>query len=183
MRAVIVFESMFGNTERLATDVMAGLAEAGSGVSMSEVAVVAPQDLLGCDLVVLAAPTHALTLSSPLSRADAVGRGADPAHATTGIREWLTTLDAAMPVSSGRPSFAVFDTKVSKAKHRPGSAARGAARRLRKAGFTVVDRTTFYVEDVKGPIAAGEHERARSWGGGLVDLVAAPGVAGRGSGK
>ena len=42
---------------------------------------------------------------------------------------------------------------------------------LKKSGFAVVDRASFYVEDMAGPVSAGEHERAREWGHGLASLV------------
>jgi len=171
VKVVIVFESMFGNTSALAGDVMAGLADAGADITLADVATAPRQVLLGCDLVVLAAPTHALTLSRPESRAEAVDKGADPAHAATGLREWLTTLAASLPVTSSRPSIAVFDTRVRKARHLPGSAARSVARTLGKSGFAVVDRTSFYVEGITGPVTPGEHEQARAWGRGLAGLV------------
>jgi len=173
VKVVIVFESMFGNTAALAGEVMAGLADADAGadIALADVAAAPGQVLLGCDLVVLAAPTHALTLSRPESRAEAVAQGADPAHASTGLREWLTTLEVSMPVESQRPVVAVFDTRVSKARHLPGSAARSVARALRKSGFDVLDRQSFYVDGTTGPLSPGEQARAREWGRGLVRLV------------
>ncbi len=69
--------------------------------------------------------------------------------------------------STGRPRCAVatFDTKVTKARHLPGSAAKGAARALKARAFRMVDEPhTFYVTDTPGPLAEGELERARAWG-------------------
>ena len=60
--------------------------------------------------------------------------------------------------------MAVFDTRVQQARHWPGSAARTAARQLRRAGFTVVARTSFYVDAIQGPLSAGEVARAEAWG-------------------
>jgi hypothetical protein len=76
-----------------------------------------------------------------------------------------------MPSTSPRPPAAVFDTRVAKVRHLPGSAAGSAARTLRRSGFRVVERASFYVEDITGPVAAGEPERAREWGRGLGALV------------
>jgi hypothetical protein len=171
MKVLIVFESMFGNTAALAGDVEAGLVDAGADVVLADVGSTHEQVLLGFDLLVLAAPTHALTLSRPASRTEAVSKGADPAHAATGLREWLATLDASLPPTSSRPAIVVFDTRVVKIRHLPGSAARSAARTLKKSGFAVVDRVSFYVDDIAGPVTAGEHDRAREWGRGLVGLV------------
>jgi len=175
MRAVIICESMFGNTDLLATAVERGLRSSGAETVLVEVgaAYAGHRNLTGCDLLVVAAPTHALTLSRPESRAEAVARGADPRRAPIGVREWLGTLEEALPTSQPRPLVAVFDTRVLKAKHWPGSAAHRAARTLRKSGFTVIDRTSFYVEGISGPLAPGEVDRAGAWGAHLVGVAAA----------
>ena len=173
MKVVMVYESMFGNTAALAEAVTSGLADVGAVVALSEVTSVPAEGLLGCDLLVLAAPTHALTLSRPASRAEAVSKGADPAHATRGLREWLTNLDVTLSATATapRPSIAVFDTRMGKGRHWPGSAARSVERTMKKSGFAVVSRASFYVDAVAGPLAAGEHERAREWGRSLAELA------------
>ena len=80
-------------------------------------------------------------------------------------------LDHTLPATSVRPPVAVLDTRVRKARDWPGSAAKRAARTLRKAGFTVVEQTSFYVDGITGPVTSGEHLRARLWGRHLVDVV------------
>lgn len=172
MKTVIVYESMFGNTEHIARKIADGLAAAGNHTVLADVREVGPDDLAGSDLVVVGAPTHALSLSRPKTREDAVRQGADPAHAELGVREWLKTLDAALPLAAARPRLAVFDTRVEKVRRLPGSAAKRAAKVLRAHGFDLLDRpTSFYVEDLKGPVAPGELDRARDWGARLVQLV------------
>ena len=172
MKTVIVYESMFGNTEHLARKVADGLAQAGSHTVLADVCEVGPDDLAGCDLVVVGAPTHAFSLSRPSTREDAVRQGADPAHAAFGVREWLETLDAAFPVAAERPHVAVFDTRVERVRRLPGSAAKRAAKILRAHGFDVLDRpTSFYVADVQGPTTFGEFDRAREWGAHLLQLL------------
>lgn len=175
MRSVIICESMFGNTDLLAAAVEQGLGSAGGEADLVEVGAAYAQGrhFAGCDLLVVAAPTHALTLSRPESRAEAVARGADPRREPIGVREWLGTLEDVLPASRPRPLVAVFDTRVLKAKHWPGSAAHRAARTLRKAGFTVLDRRSFYVEGIAGPLLPGEVERAGAWGRRLAGLAAA----------
>jgi hypothetical protein len=169
MKVVLVCESLYGNTEVLAAAVSAGLKAAGASTTFIEVgeAYTRHPQLAECDLLVVAAPTHALSLSRPESRADAVTRGADPRRQEIGVREWLATLDVELPASGPRPVVAVFDTRVGKAKHWPGSAAAKATRELRKAGFEVLERTSFYVDGVTGPVALGEIERALAWGTSL----------------
>ncbi|HVQ18576.1 MAG TPA: flavodoxin domain-containing protein [Actinomycetes bacterium] len=172
MKSVIVYESMFGNTEHLARKVAAGLAQAGSHTMLADVREVGPDDLAGSDLVVVGAPTHAFSLSRPSTREDAVRQGADPSHAPFGVREWLDTLAEAFPVATQRPQVAVFDTRVEKVRRLPGSAAKRAAKVLRAHGFDVLDRpTSFYVADVQGPTTFGEFYRAHDWGARLFELA------------
>jgi Flavodoxin domain len=171
VRCVIVHESMFGNTGQLAQDVADGLRASGAEVDVTDVRDARPADLSGCDLLVVGAPTHAFSLSRPGTREDAVRQGAEASRAVTGVREWLATLDAAFPSRATRPSVAVFDTRVDKVRHLPGSAAKRAARILRAQGFPVVDRASFFVVDVRGPASPGEQERARAWGAGLRALT------------
>ena len=57
----------------------------------------------------------------------------------------------------------------------PGTEAE-AAERVRRAFFcgapiVVDDPVSFYVEDVRGPLVAGERERARRWAHRLVTIV------------
>ncbi|MCL1692246.1 MAG: hypothetical protein M3096_01040 [Actinomycetia bacterium] len=76
-----------------------------------------------------------------------------------GIRERIKGL----PRVSGA-NAAASDTSIRK-PNLPGSAARGAEKRLRKRGYSlVVPAEIFRVEDMKGPISDGELERAREWG-------------------
>ena len=172
MKSVIVYESMFGNTEHIARKVAQGLAQPGSDAVLEDVREVGPSDLAATDLLVVGAPTHAFSLSRQSTRDDAVRQGADPSRASFGVREWLDTLDAAFPVPTDRPAVAIFDTRVEKVRRLPGSAAKRAARALRTRGFEILDRpTSFYVADVKGPVTFGEFDRAREWGTHLLELA------------
>lgn len=79
-----------------------------------------------------------------------------------------------------RSTLPPFDTRVSKVRHLPGSAAKGAARYVRKLGYTAVaPAESFYVDDVSGPLLEGELDRARAWGdrlGGQVAISAPEGA-------
>jgi hypothetical protein len=180
MTVAIVFESMFGNTQQLADAVASGVADTGAHVVVCRVgadpAYDTDYDAEAVDLVILAAPTHALSLSTHASRAEAVERGAAPAAATTGLRGWLEELD---PTQGGPLEMAVFDTRVWSARRLPWSAAHGAARVLRKKHVSVARVTSFYVETVEGPLCPGEIERARAWGRSVADAAAGREPAGR----
>jgi hypothetical protein len=160
--ALVVVESMFGNTEQVARAVADGLADGGVEASVVEVAK-APVDLPpDVDLLVLGCPTHAFSLSRPATRADAVRQGAPPERAVTGLREWL---GAVLPQDVRHsPVVAVFDTRVSKARRLRAAGPR-AVRLARRRGLTVLGRPeAFLVADTPGPLVAGELERATVWG-------------------
>jgi hypothetical protein len=169
MRVLVVHESMFGNTEIIASAVADGL----SSVPSVEVDLVpvhsASTDLTGVELLVVGGPTHAFSMSRQSTRADAATKGADvAASAGPGIREWIEALRPA-------PGTAVsaFDTRVRHPRV-PGSAARAARKHLRSRGFKAVDPpTTFWVEGVSGPLLDGEEARARTWGADLGAAVMA----------
>ncbi|MDP3894351.1 flavodoxin domain-containing protein [Nocardioides sp.] len=159
MRALVVYESMFGNTEEIARAIGAGLAE------QLEVDVIsinhAPHTVSAeVSLLLVGGPTHAFSLSRKRTREDAVRQGA---HAITesGLREWL---DQFQPAGS-QLHVRTFDTRVTKVRRLPGSAAAAAARRARRRGLSHVHRgESFYVTGVAGPLDAHEAERATEWG-------------------
>jgi hypothetical protein len=162
-RALVVVESMFGNTEQVARAVAAGLAEGGVDAAVVDVAA-APVDLpADVDLLVLGCPTHAFSLSRPATRADAVRQGAPPGRAAIGLREWLGVV---LPQDARHsPVTAVFDTRVSKVRRVPAAAGPRAVRLARRRGLTVLGRPeAFLVADTPGPLVAGELERATVWG-------------------
>ena len=157
MRALVVVESSFGNTRKVAEAVAVGLGPDTVVVDVAGAPHHLDDDL---DLVVVGGPTHAFGMSRPATRADAARQAGVNGSDDPGLREWIDLVE-------GRPRCAVatFDTKVTKARHLPGSAAKGAAKALKARAFRVVDAPhTFYVTDTPGPLAEGELERARAWG-------------------
>jgi hypothetical protein len=154
MRAVVVVESSFGNTRSLAKAVAAGIGDA-DVIDVAEAPTRFADDVR---LVVLGGPTHAFGMTREHTREDAVRRGGTPE--AIGIRDYIQDLAPGRDVR-----FAVFDTRVAKMRHLPGSAARGASRALHRNGHRLAaDPESFYVFDVQGPVLEGEEERARRWG-------------------
>jgi flavodoxin len=162
-KALVVYESMFGNTEAVARAVGEGL-DAEMYVDVREVSEAEASALEGVDLVVAGGPTHAFSMSRPATRLDAVKQGASAERTTTGLREWIGGL-----ATETKPLVATFDTRVDKVRRLPGSAARKALRVARAHGYPTVDSESFYVTDTAGPLMDGELERARAWGRRLAD--------------
>ncbi len=166
MRAVVLYESMFGNTRDVATAIAEGL---GTEVDVEVVEVSqAPSNVTSnVDLLVLGGPTHALGMSRDSTRTSAIDKAGDGLVSPgIGLREWLAAVQ--MPPST---AVAVFDTRVDKPRV-PGSAAASAHRKLRRLGARpVAPAENFFVEDMTGPLLVGELDRARRWGEQLAAKV------------
>jgi hypothetical protein len=160
MRALVVYESMFGNTGLIAEAIADGLARHGV-VEAAEVGTASLLLSAEVDLLVVGGPTHAFGMSRPGTRSSAKDQTEAPlVSPRIGIREWLEGL--ARP--RHRVSSAAFDTRIDKPRF-PGSAAAGAAKRLRRLGFhQTMAPESFFVVGGTGPLLAGEYERAHRWG-------------------
>ncbi|MFQ6399162.1 flavodoxin family protein [Nocardia sp. KC 131] len=159
MRARVVYESMFGNTAAIAEAIAQGLAEHAS-VEILTVVAAAEVPAQPVDLLFVGGPTHALGLSRTRTRRDAETRTDAPVVVDIGIREWL---DAAFPPAPGARAVA-FGTRIARPSWLPGSAARGAGRRLRRLGYELADKPMdFLVDGMLGPLTKGELERAHAW--------------------
>jgi hypothetical protein len=168
MKALIVYESMFGNTETIAKAIGAGVAEK-MEVELCPVDSAPPAVPPEVELLVVGGPTHAFSMSRRSTRDDAVKQGAQ-ATPDIGLREWLEEL----PHRLGTATVTTFDTRANGARHLPGSAAKSAARSARRHGFTHVERgESFYVDGTSGPLMSGETERATDWGRQVARAVSA----------
>jgi len=164
-RALIVYESLLGNTQAVALAIAEGLGET-RPVTVREVGDAPDTVPADVALLVVGGPTHAFGLSRPETRREAAGLGPAAAPVVSsgrGLREWL---EALAPSDRATPAV-TFDTRVDK-PHVPGSAAKKARKRLRHRGFEDFDEPqSFYVHGKAGPLADGEVDRARAWGADL----------------
>ena len=157
MRAIVVCESRFGNTHRIAEEIAGAL-----GSELLSVDDPVPQ-LDEVDLLVVGAPTHVHGLTSERSRTAAAEQGATGGR---GVREWLDELPR------GPVRAASFDTRFDKPTFLTGSAAKGIAKRLRGKGYELVlEPQSFFVDGTEGPVHEGELERAAQWAARLRDKV------------
>ncbi len=160
MRALVVYESLFGNTEQVARAVATGLSRH-LDVTVVEVGEAPAVITALLDLIVIGGPTHAFSMTRANTRADAFERGASHGSRETGLREWLSRL----PAGPHPVLVATFDTRVEKVRRLPGSAAKGAAKAVRRLGYSPAAKPeSFYVVDVDGPLLDGELDRAQAWG-------------------
>jgi hypothetical protein len=177
-RTLVVFESMFGNTEKVAGAVARGLQRAGAEATCVDVRSAPTRLPDGLDLLVVGGPTHAFGLSRESTRADAVRQGAPADRAGQGLREWLRDVR----IDGVPPRLAAFDTRVSKVRWLPQAAGPSAVHLARRRGLeSLVKPVGFLVDDVQGPLVGQQLERAEAWGRSLGDRLVAelatPGVA------
>jgi hypothetical protein len=157
MHAMVVYETVWGNTELLAREIAEGIGA--DTVDVVDAASAPPAIENDVDLLVVGGPTHAFSMSTASTRESARQQGATRIPAG-GIREWIERLST--PTSS--VPVATFDTRVVSPRL-PGSAAKKAMKRLVALGFRpAVKPETFGVHGYSGPVADGELERARQWG-------------------
>lgn len=160
--ALVVYESIFGNTRAIAEAIGRGLAP-DFDVRVVEVSD-AGMELGAIDLLVVGGPVHAFGMTRASTREDArrqaLAKHLEPVSTGSGVRDWL---EALQPLAEAR-SAAVFDTVAKVGWFTVGSAARGEATRLEDRGFELIAHPEhFYVTGVDGPLVEGELARATDW--------------------
>jgi hypothetical protein len=165
-RALVIYESMYGNTEQIGRAIGAGLAEV-MPVDVVEVGS-APAALSSeIGLIVVGGPTHALAMSRPTTREEAAKQARSPIVSSgIGVREWLSSLE---PPNDGDEIAlaAAYDTHLDHPLlvRRLGSAGGSIAKQLEQQGFTMATEPQhFWVSGTQGPLREGELERSRNWG-------------------
>jgi len=179
MRALVVYESVYGNTHLVADEIAAGLRDA-FDVTVVPVEGATAELVADADLLVVGGPTHVHGMSSARSRDAAVEAAKkdenlvlDPDAEGLGLRDWFD----AMPGVDGTPA-AAFDTRLDASPLLTGRASRGIARRLHKHGFrTIVEPESFLV-DKQTHLLPGEAERARAWGDAIAHAMVEPTATG-----
>ncbi len=152
MYALVVYDSQFGNTERIAAAIADTLRTSGE-VRLARVDPARPLDLEGVDLLILGCPTQ----------------GWRP---TVAMQTLLASL---IPSQLHGRAVACFDTRFQKPRWLTGSAARRMADTLGRMGITlVVPPESFFVEHKDGPMLSGELGRAAVWTRTLLTRPEAP---------
>ena len=139
MRALVVYESMYGNTREIASNIADGL-RAYYEVTLVPVAEATAELVARADLLVAGAPTHMHGLSNVVTRQmaaraaakDGSGLRIDPDAEGPGLPEWLKDLGHRDGLA------AAFDTRIKGVPVITGRASRAIARLLRRHGYRLV---------------------------------------------
>ena len=147
MNTLIVYDSVFGNTEKIAKAVAEALDAKAVRVTDAHA-----EDLAGLDLLIAASPTRAFR---PLPS----------------LTEWLKALPADAPKGV---RVAAFDTRV-RPEDIKSRLLRGMVKRfgyaadpmlatlIKKGGAQAAPSEGFFVMDSEGPLVEGEAQRAADW--------------------
>jgi flavodoxin len=161
MKALVVYESMYGNTAAVGDAIAASLRSEGLEVEAGLVSKFDPDETADVDVLVVGGPTHVHGMSRSNTRKTAVedekntfpDRTVEP-----GLRDWVEHL----PPGAGRLA-AAFDTRIDKPVILTGSAAKGIGRRLERRGFRLVGGPECFFVSTQNRLLDGEVERATNW--------------------
>ncbi len=168
MRAVVIYESMYGNTHLIAEAIGRGLGHENE-VVVVPVAEAGPELLDGAGLVVTGGPTHVHGMSGGRSRHAAVeaahkdgsGLTLDSHAEGPGLRDWF---DAVGRVQGWG---AAFDTRLDGPAMLTGRASKAIAKLLERHGLTEVAPAQSFLVTKDNRLHPGEEDRAEQWGRAL----------------
>jgi flavodoxin len=151
MKYMIVYDSVFGNTEKVAME----MGKALGGKKQAEVVKVDAADfgkLKGVKVLVVGSPTRAF---SPTPATVAFLKGI-PANSLKDVK--VAAFDTRFPMNEKVPGILKFLVGIF------GYAAKPIADRLvKKGGSLAAEPEGFFVTDSEGPLADGELKRAAEW--------------------
>jgi hypothetical protein len=179
MRALVVYESMYGNTRAIAQAIANGIGGP-HDVTVVPAAQAEPSVVAGVDILVVGGPTHVHGMSRPGTRKAAAEAAGQPMSQVIldadaqgeDLRAWLDGLGQYTGAS------AAFDTRLHGPGIFTGRASRQIARRLRRHGFEVIVPPKSFFVTKEGHLDSGEEARAFEWGRQLTTGATAAAVAG-----
>lgn len=173
MRAVVIYESMYGNTHLIADAIGAELGSV-FDVTVVPVSQAGSAVLADVDLVVVGGPTHIHGMSRAATRKAAVQAAANPAGELKvepdaigpGLRDWFGSL------GQHPAKAAAFDTRLRGPAALTGRASRGVTRLLRAHGFEVVAEPESFLVTKQDRLNPEQTSLAREWAAKLAAATA-----------
>ena len=154
MKALVVYDSMYGNTEQIARSIGGAIA---GDVEVLRAGEVNPSELESIDLLVVGSPTQGFRATKPVqifieNIPGGTLKGIDVAAFDTRFAESDVGMGLRLLLKMG------------------GYAAPRIAQALKKKGGNLtVPPEGFFVKDKEGPLKEGELERAASWANGIIE--------------
>ena len=164
MKAVVVYESHWGNTEAVARAIAEGIGPEARVMHTDEAT---GPNLAGTDLIVAGAPVMAFSLPREGMRSQIEGDTKAPVPPDVSHPLMRTSLDA-LPAGSGWA--AAFETRI---WWTPRGATGTIEAKLKRAGYARLAKSErFIVAGAYGPLRDDELVRARRWGASLAQALA-----------
>lgn len=152
MKALVIYDSQFGNTEQIARAIGEALG-ARAETAVRRAAEVTAADLAGLDLLIVGSPTQSFHATKPI---DEWLQG----HSLQGVR--AAAFDTRFDMAEVESRMLRLAVKV--AGEQGAYAAPRIAAQLEKDGaVVVVPPEGFIVQETEGPLRPGELERAGEW--------------------
>jgi len=147
VKALVVYDSVFGNTEKVAQAMGAAL-----GCEACHVTAVTPEQLTGLDVLIVGSPTQAFQALKPVK----AFLKSIPAGSLKGVK--VAGFDTRMDVKEVNNAVLTVFAKAF------GYAAEPIGKQLvKKGGTQAIPPEGFIVTGEKGPLRDGELERAAEW--------------------
>ena len=151
MKALVVYDSVFGNTEKVAQAMGQALASQAE-VQTLRVGDVKPEHLTGSDALIVGSPTRAFSPTPAIKN----WLKSLPSNSLKGVK--VAAFDTRIALSDVNSSLLTFMVKLF------GYAAKPIGDRLtKKGGDLALSPEGFFVKDSEGPLKDGELERAVAW--------------------
>jgi hypothetical protein len=165
MRAVVVYESMYGNTRLVAEAIGEGLRPE-HDVVVVPAGQADPAVLDGVQVLVVGGPTHVHGMTRRRSREAAVEAAREPGSGLVledsatgpGVREWLSSVGHLNVLA------AAFDTRMHGPAALTGRASKAIGRELSRHGVHPVGDPESFLVTKDNRLERGEADRARRWG-------------------
>jgi len=149
-KALVVYDSVYGNTEKVARALAKGLGDGGVDVDSIRADAVKFDELSKYDLLVVGSPVHIWSATKPIKA----------------FLERLKTVEGL----SGKKAF-VFDTKLSRSGL-AGSAGGKIERNLKSLGLTIAKpHATAVVKGNEGPLEEGAEEAFNQLGAEIAKMM------------
>lgn len=151
MKALIIYDSVFGNTEKIAQAMGASIGDKVE-VEIFRVGDLKPEQLSGVKLLIVGSPTRAFNPTKPIT--DFLKQL--PESSLTGVK--IAAFDTRVSTKDANSKVLSVLVKVF------GYAANPIAKLMeQKGGVLVTTPEGFFVKDKEGPLKDGELERASDW--------------------
>jgi len=161
MKAIVVYESHWGNTAAIAKAIAEGLGPGAQALTTSQAV---NQEITGADLIIAGAPVLGFSLPTDAMIKSLSKEAVKPDLSNPSMRDWLDSLP------KGHGGSAAFETRI---WWSPGGATKAIQRVLEEAGYpAIAEAERFIVKDRYGPLKEGELERAKQWGAELARAMA-----------